>query len=550
MERIFYKTDVVDPDTKLPVYIFDTSYLPSTKVINYDRFIPTLMETLPSEKYVLIMLSCGLNKISWIWGIKFLKTFLGDNESNLLDKLVRIITVHDSWFVKTITEIFKNYSITRKNFSLLNKLMESFNLISDFEMGESNFNTIRHYANLAELHRCIDITKLKISLNVYKYDCQLGNDLDLLDKKPILNQNTQIDPVSEPSFYHHFYQIFNIIDSYGDKSELIFHRPGNKLSTDILFKCLIRNSVFWINDWDIFCIATTFKKILMELPYPFISIDLIELPVKDDINYTKRNLDNILFSYQGKTNYRQVLLQICDLCQNLMNNRAVTKHTSSTLAKCLSHCLSQELVSLQNKDNILVISRFIKNLFDYWHQIRGSYSRSYQTIKEIVEGDSPDEVSHSYEVSYDVTIEEDENERVVANTSNILSMNRDLINESDERGSVASDESLNKTLVSREASRESFFDQIEQKDDFFPSYDEKHSSSSTDRSTLSDVTNIGIQYPPQKYKFQAKPAVTPSRTESVQPPTGKKPVIRGRKVGELAQLFEERAQGIDLLKSM
>lgn len=550
MERIFYKTSVVDPETKLPVYIFDTSYLPSTKVINYDRFIPTLMETLPSERYVLVMLSCGLNKISWIWGIKFLKTFLSDNESNLLDKLVRIITVHDSWFVKTITEIFKNYSITRKNFSLLNKLMESFNFISDFDKGVSNFGTIRHCANLAELHRCIDVTKLKLSLNVYKYDCQLGNDLELLDKNLILNKNTRIDPVSEPSFFHHFYQIFKIIDSYGDKSELVFHRPGNKLSTDILFKCVIRNLVFWINDWDIFCIATTFKKILMELPHPFISIDLIELPVKDDIDYTKRNLDNILFSYQGKTNYRQVLLQICDLCQKIMNNRAVTKHTSSTLAKCLSHCLSQELVLLQNKDNILVISRFIKNLLDYWHQIRGSYSKSYQSIKEIVEGDLPDEVSHSYDVSYDVTIEEDENDRVVANTSNILSMNHDLINESDERDSVASDDSLAKTLVLREALRESPISKIKQTDDFFPSYNEKHFSGSADRSTLSDLTNIGVQYPPQKYKIQARPIVVPGQTETIQPPTRKKPVIRGRKVGELARLFEERAQGIDLLKLM
>lgn len=119
MERIFYKTNLCDPSTQLPIFIFDTSYLPSTEVISYDEFIPTLMKHLPKENYVLVMFSCGLNKISWIWGIKFLKSFLTDNNENHLDRLAKIISVHDSWFVKSITQIFKNYNTTRKKFQLV-----------------------------------------------------------------------------------------------------------------------------------------------------------------------------------------------------------------------------------------------------------------------------------------------------------------------------------------------------------------------------------------------------------------------------------------------
>ena len=73
MDRIFYKSDLRDPTTNYPIYIFDTSYLPSPDIINYNEFLITLMSYLPIKPYVLIMFSCGLNKISWIWGIKFIQ---------------------------------------------------------------------------------------------------------------------------------------------------------------------------------------------------------------------------------------------------------------------------------------------------------------------------------------------------------------------------------------------------------------------------------------------------------------------------------------------
>lgn len=106
MERIFYKSDSLDPHTDLPIFIFDTSYLPSTDLINYDAFIPTMMKYLPLEPYALVMFNCGLNKILWVWGIKFLKEFLDNEKYDNLSNLIKIYTVHDSWFVKSITQIF------------------------------------------------------------------------------------------------------------------------------------------------------------------------------------------------------------------------------------------------------------------------------------------------------------------------------------------------------------------------------------------------------------------------------------------------------------
>ena len=70
---------------------------------------------------------------------------------------------------------------------------------------------------------------------------------------------------------------------------------------------------------------------------------------------------------------------------------------------------------------------------------------------------------------------------------------------------------------------------------------------------LADVSNIGLQFPPQKYKFSANARKEIDSTPAFLQDTEvvvKKPVIRGRKVGELAKLFEERSQALELLKGM
>lgn len=79
------------------------------------------------------------------------------------------------------------------------------------------------------------------------------------------------------------------------------------------------------------------------------------------------------------------------------------------------------------------------------------------------------------------------------------------------------------------------------------------SSPHRNNSKLTDVSNILGQYPPQKYKFSRpeKPVNMPVTLEPAAPLSPvKKTVIRGRKVGELAKLFEERAQGLEVLQSM
>lgn len=68
---------------------------------------------------------------------------------------------------------------------------------------------------------------------------------------------------------------------------------------------------------------------------------------------------------------------------------------------------------------------------------------------------------------------------------------------------------------------------------------------------LSDVSNIALELPTQKYKVTEPQLRLPVATKPAPPPIpAKKPVIRGRKVGELARLFEERCEGLEILRTM
>lgn len=551
MERVFYRLDCTDAYTGLPIYIFDTSYLPSPELIDYDGFIPTLMKHVPRLPYVLCMFSCGLNRVSWIWGIKFVKLFL-DPDANNLHNLAKIITVHDSWFVKLVTQILTNYSSTKKSLSQLNRIFEPDTLVAPAA------GLVASCSTLSDLSHYVDITKLKLSLNVYKHDLQHEPHIAFAHpiQRLIVPNSTILH--RHPVLYHHFYQIFNILNLYGDRVERLFHRPGNKVNSDILYRCVLRNQLIWINDWDLYCILTVFKRLLLDLPHPLVPSDTIVLPMKDDFQSTLVAFNTVVAGYNAHDpNYALVLYQLMDLCSRMAANSEITGHTSLTLAKCLSHCLAQELVLHQNRDLVLVVSRFVKNVLDHWSGIQPLYHGKYQTVAQIISGEELvcEKLDDSYDLSYDITIdapentdESDENDDKTFNTSSILT---DTSQNPPNAATPAS------SPVSRQApptpaslvSNSSAVVSVTSENSVFSSHVPK-----AHVRQLSDVSNVQVQFPPQKYKFSVeKVAPRPLKTavsSTLLNQASRKPVIRGRKVGELARLYEERAQGLDILKGM
>ena len=472
MERIFYSTDVRDPITNYPLYIFDTSYLPPTDVIDYNELISTLLQRLPLKPYVLVMFSSGLNKISWVWGLKFIKTFmLIDNDSGYnLKNLVKIFLVHDSWFIKSITSVLHNYNYTKKNLVNLNKLLDTFVLdpttqvkqsiqstqlaesagligsanvavsmpasmpvsISESNGGSNRQTIVIHCSKLSQLSEYLDITKLKISLNIYKYNMQLEESI-LLSMKvtPIINPYVTLSPQNHTLFYHHLYQIFNIINSNCYKLEFVFYKPGKKANIAILYDCLCRNQVIWINDWDLYSITTVFKRILLELPHPLLPWEQLRLPLGDDLEYTKNALLRITESHKHSLqteNYDQFLIQFFDCLHLLLVYRETTKHTPATISKSVVYCLSHKASSDVKETQIL--QQFIENVMNHWQQLKDFFD--YPSVEQIIyeneqdsnsNNDSSNAKENAYDTTYEMTFEDESNDdetRIAFNTNTIL----------------------------------------------------------------------------------------------------------------------------------
>ncbi|KAG5420652.1 ECM25 [Candida metapsilosis] len=463
MDRIFYHSPSIrDPITKHPIYIFDTSYLPPTDSINYDNLIPVLMQQLPLDPYVLVMFSSGLNKISWVWGLKFIKNFMS-NAINL-NNLVKVFTVHDSWFIKSVTSVIHNYHTTKHNIEVINYMLDAFAIEPK---GQRHIDVV-HCRTLSELSHYLNITLLKISLNIYKYDQQLENELKLSIKvPPVINPHVLLSPQTNPTFYHHVYQLLNIIDTHCCKKELIFYTPGKRDNIDILYQCVLRNQLIWINDWDLYCIATVFKKILSDLPFALIPYKLVLLPIQDDFEYTQAIFNAIITSHQqyAKTiNYDQLLLQLFQVFAKLVSNESTTKHNITTIAKCMAHCLSHEVVSTDTS-HILVVQRFIKNVLHYWDKVKLSYE--FPSIEDVLSGkNQPDSVENAYDMSYEVTYEEedeyddddDDENRVLFNTSNILYSNTELELEENTTPTAAAHKVSSDSLTERRIGRPSIQD--------------------------------------------------------------------------------------------
>jgi hypothetical protein len=201
----------------------------------------------------------------------------------------------------------------------------------------------------------------------------------------------------------------------------------------------------------------------------------------------------------------------------LVLNTKTTKHTPLTLAKCMSHCMSQEMISQNNSAGIQIAGRTIKNVIDHWPKIRNQY-RGFQTvIQTIIGAQTDDGHDESYETSYDLSMNDEGDEsRVAMNTSTILDSEVGL-------------------------------DPCQEEEE--ENYSDAAPPTPRKPRHLSDVSNIAHpQFPPQKYKFTTT-KIEP-KPEEITVVNSKKPVIRGRKVAQLASLFEERNTGFSILENM
>lgn len=618
MERIFYLANTADPVTDLPIYLFDTSFLPTPEEINYEELIPVLLQKVPRHPFCLIVFSLGLNRILWVWGLKFLKRFLSDKQN--MKNLQKMVTVHELWLVKLLTQILTNYHLTMKNLNLINRYIDIglSNIVELFALYNANQVKLINCLLLLQLSNYFDITKLKISLAVYRYDAKIAPLELTMRYKPLINQYTAIDYNKNPLFMHHFTQLLAIVQTHGTEVELLFHRPGNKTLTDVLYNCINRNQILWINDWDIYCIGGVVKRITSELPVTLIPVDMIPLPVADTMTYLLSlylKLDE--FHTQQGQGYNRLLWEMLGLASKLLKAAEITKHTANSLARLLAHCMSHQVVSSHSKDQIAIVVRVLTHMIEWWDEIGIEVATEpLQPVERELEREQKApplpprkqtsqelKINDLYNMSFDHTMndtfsddEPDLHEQLMAlgdieeespppKPPRRRSSQEQAVAEGPPKPSfLRHSRNLSGTVpnVSAHARTRSVGGLVDTNFNATPRKDALMSPVTTNsqfsriqltlnlllssvdsaviqevlaviqaKKMLSDVSNIALELPTQKYKVAEPQLRLPAATKPAPPPIPiKKPVIRGRKVGELAKLFEERCEGLELLRTM
>jgi hypothetical protein len=266
VEKCFYRSATFDPESTLPLYVLDTTFLPSSLLkstasndvenTKLNSFVDKLLAQLPSEDHALVILTNGFYQADASKdgsGIKVPLNIMRLLKQVPTDKkrfLRKIYIVHSSWLLKSLLEIF-----------------------TKFITSASNKPTVINCENLTALAKVIDITKLPISLHTYMVDkVQYRNSKIVLSRhfpplygRPLTIYTLHNTTATESALpLTQFARIYNNLVAYLSNDNLdvtltlddwttIVRCSGipseTKITIDILSECLKREQCITLSDY-------------------------------------------------------------------------------------------------------------------------------------------------------------------------------------------------------------------------------------------------------------------------------------------------------------
>ncbi|CAI4043450.1 Ecm25p SKDI_10G0200 [Saccharomyces kudriavzevii IFO 1802] len=353
VNNIFFRSYSVDPNSGHAIYVFDSTYLPAPDEIGnkqvYDLLINALMDRLvmklPQAPYSLVIFSSGFSqrKISWVYGIKMFAKLPKETKFYLQ----KIFIVHESFFVRSVYQVVSN----AMNFNFL-----------DSKDSQHDFPSLVHVLDLTSLSELIDITRLRISLNVYLYDYQISEHIDVPEE-----YYNRLTPLAMRQYRQLIFdKIFKKLRSDAVICELIFQKPGNYKKVNIFLDIIKRNNYIDLSQWDIYSLASVWLNFFIKnKAKPLIPIELISLPIVDDFEFTCETFRKIIKFNQ----YQDLFMVIFPFFNKIIAHNEMTKHDSRSLSKALTPALCKEKLSIMTNDRLAIGSRYIKNLLDFFSEI-------------------------------------------------------------------------------------------------------------------------------------------------------------------------------------
>ncbi|EHN01805.1 Ecm25p [Saccharomyces cerevisiae x Saccharomyces kudriavzevii VIN7] len=304
-----------------------------------------LVMKLPQAPYSLVIFSSGFSqrKISWVYGIKMFAKLPKETKFYLQ----KFFIVHESFFVRSVYQVVSN----AMNFNFL-----------DSKDSQHDFPSLVHVLDLTSLSELIDITRLRISLNVYLYDYQISEHIDVPEE-----YYNRLTPLAMRQYRQLIFdKIFKKLRSDAVICELIFQKPGNYKKVNIFLDIIKRNNYIDLSQWDIYSLASVWLNFFIKnKAKPLIPIELISLPIVDDFEFTCETFRKIIKFNQ----YQDLFMVIFPFFNKIIAHNEMTKHDSRSLSKALTPALCKEKLSIMTNDRLAIGSRYIKNLLDFFSEI-------------------------------------------------------------------------------------------------------------------------------------------------------------------------------------
>ncbi|KAK5781689.1 hypothetical protein RI543_000875 [Arxiozyma heterogenica] len=330
------------------------------KVTNYH-------EKLPSAPYSLVVFSSGFSqkKISWVYGIKMFAKI----PKELKYYLQKTYIVHESFFIRTVYQVLSN-AMCIKFLTNMKKYNNELTTPLEEDTAEGSSFSIIHVPDLTSLSRLIDITRLRISLNVYLHDYNLSEYIDVPDL-----YFTRLSDISKRKYRQLIFdKIYKKLSIQAPQTELVFQKPGSYKKVNIFLDIIERNNYIDISQWDIYSLASVFLNFLKNKANPLVPIDLITLPILDTVQYTADIFEKII----AFNKYYDLYITIFPLFISILDSFERSQHTSKSLSKAIAPSLCKEKISMTNKDRIAVGTRFIKNLLENFNPVIKIYEQYHR----------------------------------------------------------------------------------------------------------------------------------------------------------------------------
>lgn len=379
VNNIFFKSYSIDPNSGHSIYVFDSTYLPDPEIIGNDKqvydllidqLMDTLIEKLPSAPFSLVVFSSGFSqkKISWVYGVKMFAKI----PKELKYYLQKTYIVHESFFIRTVYQVLSNAMSIKFLTKRSRYNNDQTDPMEEDSMEDSSFSMI-HVPDLTNLSQLIDITRLRISLNVYLHDYNLSEYIDVPEE-----YFTRLSNIAKRKYRQLvFDKIYKKLSSQASQTELIFQKPGSYKKVNIFLDVLERNNYIDLSQWDIYSLASVFLNFIRNKANPLVPIDMVTLPILDTVEYTADIFDKII----AFNKYYDFFITIFPLFISILDSSDITKHTSKTLSKAIAPSLCKEKVSINNNDRIAVGTRFIKNLLENFNDVIKVYEQSHRSRK-------------------------------------------------------------------------------------------------------------------------------------------------------------------------